>query len=249
MPQSRTALVTGANGGIGQALVIAFRAADYRVIATDLRETGDAPGCDVFVPLDLARLVSDPDYAAASLQQLRAAIGTGGLAALINNAALQIVAPIEQLSAQDWTHTLQVNTIAPFLLTQGLLAKLEYAGGAVVNISSIHASLTKAGFSAYASSKAALSGLSRAMAVELGARVRVNAITPAAIGTDMLRDGFAGQPEALAALDAVHPLGRIGAPEEVAATAVFLCSEQAQFITGAEFPVHGGIGARLHDPL
>lgn len=129
-----------------------------------------------------------------------------------------------------------------------MLPQLEQARGSVINISSIHARLTKAHFVAYATSKAALSGMTRAMAVDLGGRVRVNAIEPAAIATDMLKAGFAGQPEQFALLEACHPQGRIGTPAEVAALALAIADGELRFLHGACVAMDGGISGRLHDP-
>jgi NAD(P)-dependent dehydrogenase (short-subunit alcohol dehydrogenase family) len=180
---------------------------------------------------------------------LVAALERAHLGVLVNNAAVQILGRAEELSAAAWETTLRVNVTAPFLLAQALLPQLEAGAGSVVNMSSIHAAATKPGFTAYATSKAALVGLTRAMAVDLGARVRVNAICPAAIATPMLLEGFKDDPGALAALAGMHPLGRIGTPEEVAHAAVFLASPAAAFVSGAVLGVDGGIGGRLHDPV
>ena len=131
---------------------------------------------------------------------------------------------------------------------QALLPELEKARGAVVNISSIHEKLTKAGFVAYSTSKTALSGLTRAMAVDLGARVKVNAICPAAIKTPMLAAGFEGRADAFDALHQAHPGGRIGLPEEVAHLARYLIAEAPAFLNGSCLGLDGGIAGRLHDP-
>ncbi len=96
---------------------------------------------------------------------------------------------------------------------------------------------------------AALSGLTRAMAVDLGGRVRVNAICPAAIHTPMLAAGFAERPDALAALHDAHPTGRIGLPEEVAHLARYLIAEAPDFLNGSCLGLDGGIAGRLHDPV
>jgi len=133
-------------------------------------------------------------------------------------------------------------------LTQVLLPALERGRGSIVNVASVHANLTKPGFVAYATSKAALVGLTRSLAVDLGRRVRVNAVLPAATATPMLSAGLPGA-GAVDALGAGHPLGRIARPEEVAAAVVYLSSEGASFITGAVLAVDGGVGARLHDPV
>ena len=240
------ALVTGAAGGIGQALCAGFAGAGYRVVGTDLRES---PGvCDSFVPLDLRDIVRDARYRAEAFLALDAAIGNDGLRVLVNNAAVQHLNAFDRLGTDDIRDTLDVNVSAPLLLAQGVLSSLERDAGSIVNISSVHALATKPGFVAYATSKAGLAGLTRALAVDLGGRVRVNAIQPGATATPMLQAGFAGREDAVSELHRMHPIGRIANPREIAAAAVFLASEGASFITGATLNVDGGISARLHDP-
>ena len=241
----RVALITGAAGGIGRALVSVFEAQGWRVVSTD-RVAMDRPGHVVGSLADL----SSPDTAggAALITALRAET-RGTLSAIVHNAAFQVVRPTAELSADDWQTTLTVNLMAPFWLTQAFLPELRARHGSVLAISSIHERLTKPGFVAYATSKSALSGMVRAMAVDLGGQVRVNAICPAAIGTPMLKAGFEGQPQAFAQLEAHHPIGRIGTPEEVAELAAFVCSDRSRFMTGACLDLSGGISGRLHDPV
>jgi NAD(P)-dependent dehydrogenase (short-subunit alcohol dehydrogenase family) len=240
-------IVTGALGGIGRALCSVFRSQGCRVVGTDKTTSGE-PTADV-LPIDLSRICSDPAYFSVSVDALQKALGDFRLRALINNAAVQITRPVEELTGSDWQATFQVNVIAPFLLSQAFLRRLQADKGCVVNIVSIHATLTKPGFAAYATSKAALAGLTRSLAVELGTRVRVNAIAPAAVDTPMLREGFAGRPHLLDSLGHAHPIGRIATAEEIATAAAFLASDQAEFITGTVLHVDGGISARLHDPV
>jgi len=241
------ALVTGAAGGIGQALCAAFAAGGYHVVGTDVRESQGSP--DTFLLLDLLQVVRDPRYRSEAVAQLRDAIGNEGLRVLVNNAAVQRLDAFDRLAPDDIRDTLDVNVSAPLLLAQGLLPALERGTGSIVNVGSVHAVATKPGFVAYSTSKAALVGLTRALAVDLGGRVRVNAIQPAATATPMLQAGFAGREDALGDLQRMHPIGRIAEPREVAAAAVFLASDAASFITGATLNVDGGISARLHDPV
>lgn len=248
MAERGAVVITGANGGIGATLCATFRAAGYFVVATDRHEAAQLREHDAYQAGDLARFAADPATRADLLDRLRRACAGHGLRVLVNNAAVQRLGPFGALSAEDWRVTLDVNVMAPALLAQGLLPQLEAAGGVVVNISSIHARLTKPAFAAYATSKAALSGLTRAMAVDLGGRVRVNAIAPAAIDTPMLAAGFEHDPAAYAQLAQSHPAGRIGLPGEVAAAALFLASADCAFMTGAVLELDGGIGHRLHDP-
>ena len=251
---SRGAIITGANGGIGRALVAAFEGAGYRVVATDVQAPA-ASGDDAeaseprpYAQIDLHRLCEDDDYRSAGVERLRSQLGGASLSVLINNAAVQILGNTADLTAADWRRSLNVNLTAPFLLSQAFLGDLEAAAGSVINIGSIHSRLTKRRFVAYATSKAALEGMTRALAVDLGGRVRINAIAPAAIATDMLEAGFDGRAAQRAELDRAHPVQRIGTPEEVARLAVFVASSEARFLSGAVVGLDGAIGARLHDP-
>ena len=176
---ARTAVITGAAGGIGQALVSVFRAAGYRTVAVDMRDV--AVAADAVVRMDLDRYCRDESVRRSSNEALLDAIAAPTLDVLVNNAAVQILGEVASLTVDDWQATLNVNLLAPFPLTQALLEHLGAASGSVVNIASVHATLTKPNFVCYATSKAALAGLTRSMAVELGARVRVNAVCPAAV--------------------------------------------------------------------
>lgn len=244
------ALITGAAGGIGQELCQQFHQAGYKVIGLDLVEDQLPDICMSRCACDLHHFCQDASYRQSILTKLQESIGDSGLKVLINNAAVQIVKPSNKLTTADWHQTLDVNLVAPFLLVQGLLSILETASGSVINIASIHANLTKPEFVCYATSKAALVGLTRSMAVDVGNRVRINAICPAAVATPMLLAGFEGQPDgAFSQLATMHPMGRIANTEEVAQLALFLASSHASFITGATLPIDGGIGGRLHDPV
>ncbi|MBC7405204.1 MAG: SDR family oxidoreductase [Cytophaga sp.] len=238
-------IVTGAAGGIGMAMTSAFEAAGWRVVTTDQHPLARVQ----HVVGDMAQLANPEDPEAISLVANLLAATQSQLKALVLNAAHQVVKPTQELSAADWQATLNVNLLAPFWLTHSFLAELQANQGSMLAISSIHEKLTKPGFVAYATSKAALSGMVRAMAVDLGGRVRCNALCPAAIATPMLKAGFEGRAAAYQQLEAHHPSGRVGTPEEVAQTALFMCSDQAAFMNGSCVDLSGGISARLHDPV
>jgi NAD(P)-dependent dehydrogenase (short-subunit alcohol dehydrogenase family) len=238
-------VVTGSAGGIGRALCQVFQQEPCYVIGID---KGPSVNAQTNLTVDLARICTDHSYLSDSANSIRKALGNRPLRALINNAAVQIVKPLEKLDATDWQQTLNVNLVAPFLLGQALLEQLKTARGSIVNIASIHAVLTKPSFVAYATSKAALVGLTKSLAVEMGDRVRVNAIVPAAVDTEMLRTGLGHRSDLLDELSKTHPIGRIGQPEEIAQLARFLVFQSSRFMTGAILHLDGGIGARLHDP-
>lgn len=245
-----TVLITGAGGAIGTALCRAFRDRGYHIIGLDkhARPAGTHTELD-WVECDLVGYVQDADRRCQVEREIQDFLRGGVLRVLINNAAVQRLAGIDDLSWADWQETLDVNVTAPAMLTKACLPHLERSKDpCVINIGSIHARLTKRGFLAYASSKAALQGLTQALAVDLGGRVRVNAVSPAAVDTPMLRAGFAKRPEALDELAQCHPVGRIGRPEEVAAAAMFLTEDGAAFASGMSLDLDGAIGRRLHDP-
>lgn len=242
----KTVIVTGSEGGLGTALCAAFGAAGYRVVGVDLERRDSV--CDTFVEVDLATACADGDALEAAAGRLRQAIGDHELAALVNNAAQQVLGSLDDITPEDWQLTLATNLTAPLFLTQTLAPELERGRGSVINVGSVHAQATKPGFVSYATSKAALIGLTRALAVDLGPRIRVNAVNPAAIDTPMLRVGLQGGDGSLAELGRLHPVGRIAQPKEIARVVVFLASEDAGFMTGAVVDVDGGILSRLHDP-
>lgn len=240
-------MITGAQGGLGRALCQLFKEAGYWVIATDNVSDKEALG-DVYVRADLLLLTRDVVYREEIIGRLTSLTKPHGLDALVNNAAVQILGRVDNLLVEDWQKTIDINVTAPLILIQKFLPHIEKVKGSVVNIASIHGRLTKAGFLSYATSKSALIGMTRALAVDLGPRVRVNAVSPAATETPMLMAGFNGSREKLQHLASMHPLGRIATAEEVARVALFLTSEAARFMTGVVIPVDGGIGSRLHDP-
>ena len=139
--------------------------------------------------------------------------------------------------------------MAPFFLVQGLLEELKSSHGHVINVSSIHAKLTKPRFTCYAASKAALEALTRSLAIELSPLgISVNAIAPAAISTEMLKAGFNHAPEKLSELERCHPSKNIGTPEDIAAFIHMSTNHSGKFLTGSVIDYNGGIAGVLHDP-
>ncbi len=238
----KTAIITGAASGIGKAIGELFHKNGYRVVGIDRQSNTQLPFKIIQYDISQCSENNNP------MIQAQLEIAQGGVDVLVNNAAVQIVKPIEQVTDDDWETTLKTNVLAPFWLIRYLLPSLRRNRGCVVNIGSIHARLTKADFSLYAVSKGALLTMTKALAVELAPQVRVNAILPAATDTPMLRAGFLGKDDALAELADYHPLGRLAAPEEIAQAVYFLASDQAGFITGTALEIDGGIGSLLHDP-
>ena len=250
MAKRVAALITGCNGGIGQALCREFRAAGYLVIGTDLHQEAVAAN-DLYLSCDLLELATDSVFQTWFQKAICGFIDEHSteLKVVINNAALQVTKPLSALSIGEFLASQQINVVAPFALAKLFEELLRKERGSIVNIGSIHSKLTKSRFCAYSTSKAALSGLTRSLALEFSGEVNVNCILPGATRTTMLLAGFREQAEKYQELESFQPVGRIAEPEEIAHLALFLCSPKARFITGSDFPIDGGIGACLHDPI
>ena len=247
---SRDVLVTGAAGGIGRATVDHFTRQGWRVIGVDRQTFGDGfPSDGLFIRADISR----PEELEAIFEQAR--IFTARLDALVNNAAYQIAKPLLETSVEEWDAVMAANLRSVFLSAKLAHPLLKAGGGgAIVNVSSVHALQTSANIAAYAASKGGLLALTRAMAIEFAPdNIRVNAILPGAVDTPMLRaglnrghvgDGDIHQRLENLARKTVN--GRVGRPEEIARAIFFLADgEQSSFMTGQPLVVDGGATARL----
>lgn len=237
----RTLILTGASRGIGHATVKHFAEAGWRVITCSRDDVPAECRRDPLWSDHLVADLADPDSRAAFIADANRLLGGGPLHALVNNAGMSPKTPFkERLGCLNgelggWRTVFELNFFAPLVLVRGFAAALARAKGAVVNVTSIagHAVHPFAG-SAYSTSKAALSGLTREMAVELAEiGVRVNAVAPGEIETAML------SPETDVLLPRI-PLHRLGRPEDVAGAIYYLCSESSTYITGTEIFVTGG---------
>ena len=165
------------------------------------------------------------------------------------HAAEQILKNTIDTEWDDFHRSFAINASAPFFLVQGLLEPLKSSSGHVINISSIHAKLTKANFSCYASSKAALESLTRSLAIEISHYgISVNAIAPAAIETNMLKHGFKNNAGMLKNLESYHPAQTIGKAQDLASFIKSITENRGGFLTGSILEFNGGIGGLLHDP-
>ena len=245
-------LVTGAAGGIGRILVEVLASANWDVIGSDHPmvkvDQCTRRQCIAWIPADLSILSRDSDNMEKFVMNVFMATCKSDISAIVHNAALQRLDNFEKLSINDWDETIAVNLMAPVAINKAFMDQLKRQKGSIVHIGSIHSQLTKPDFSAYATSKAALSGLTRAMAVELGDSIRVNAIEPAAVATPMLEAGFTNNEELRAKLAACHPTNSIGSPEDVAKAVLFLLDPLCSFLNGCILSLGGGIHSRLHDP-
>jgi NAD(P)-dependent dehydrogenase (short-subunit alcohol dehydrogenase family) len=166
----------------------------------------------------------------------------------VNNAGRNSYANPVKMTEEQWDEVFAVDLKAAWLCARAVLpAMLEARRGSIVNIASVHADHTYVGYFPYAAAKSGLVGLTRSLALEVGAQqVRVNAISPGWTETALVADYFSRQPpEMREQVLAVHPMGRIATPLEIANCVVFLLSDEASFVTGANWRVDGGLGARF----
>lgn len=240
----KTAFVTGVKGKIGSTIAEVFSEAGYFVVGQD-KIAGAIEACDIFYNFDLQEYVQDSNVRAEWNKRFEHDFPS--LNVLINNAAVQLLGNAKEYPTHNWHETLNVNLTAAFFLIQAFYDRLVNSKGSVVNISSIHKQLTKERFFAYATSKSALVGLTKAIAVDVQGKFRVNSISPAAVDTPMLHAGFNHDADKVRLLGKLHPMQRIGRPEEVARLALFLSEEHTQFINGADVTIDGGISSSLRD--
>lgn len=246
----KTILITGAAGGVGRATVKLFHERGFRVIGVDRQSVyakfpadGLFIQADISVPENLEKIIAQATQFSSTLD------------VLVNNAAFQVTKPLVETTVEEWDMVMASNLRSVFLG-----AKLAYpllkaeGGGAIVNVSSVHAVATSANIAAYAASKGGLLALTRAMAIEFAKdNIRVNAVLPGAVDTPMLRAGFhrgrnneASEESQLAALAAKTVNGRVALPEEIASVIYFLADPaQSSFITGQGLLADGGATCRL----
>lgn len=238
----KTMLLTGASRGIGHATVRLFARSGWRVLTVSRQAfSEDCPwpgGQENHVQADL----SDLDGIDALAAEVRSRLNDGALHALVNNAGVSPKGPdgsrlgVSASSAAVWTRVLNVNLISTALLARALRPELEQGSGSIVNVTSIAGSRVHpfAGV-AYAASKAGLTALTRELAWEFApSGIRVNAIAPGEIDTAILSEGTSE------IVEREIPMRRLGDPEEVAETILFLCSAQSSYVNGAEIHVNGG---------
>src|SRR5215469_926297 len=251
----KIAVISGGAQGIGRAIASLFQREGAHVVIVDCdAKQGEAtaseltqqnPGVPVkFISVDLRNpaLVREAVNAISNVHP-RVDI-------LVNNAGIEIEKPLQDLTVADWDSILEVNLRGAFLLTQAVLPLFPESGGAIVNISSIHATHAFPNSLPYACSKAGLVALTRNLALELApCQIRVNCISPGYIDTRLWDEYLrhCENPEAVAAqVTAFHPLGRRGVPNDISEAVLFLASEDSAFVTGTDLVVDGGLTLRAH---
>ena len=238
-------LVTGGTSGIGKATAIAFAEAGAKVVLTGRREKEgkqvvaeikQAGGAAAFFKADFskeAEVKAAVDFVVATYGRLDVAF---------NNAGLESVGPLSEVTEEKYRTVFDINVWGVLsAMKHEVVAMLKTGGGAIVNTSSTFGHVGAAQATIYVASKHAVEGMTKCVALEFAKQnIRVNTISPAAIDTDMI-DRFAGKEGAARdALMALHPVGRLGKSEEIAAAVLYLCSDAAKFTTGTSLKVDGG---------
>jgi NAD(P)-dependent dehydrogenase (short-subunit alcohol dehydrogenase family) len=242
------ALVTGGASGIGLATVQMLYRRGARVAVVDVQ----ADKCDeafasingkerrvIFLQADL----SIPEEASRVVAETADAFGH--LNAVVNSAGIQRYGNAEQTSPALWQEVMNVNLTAAFLVSRAAIPHLRQSGGSIVNVGSVQSHAAQRGAVAYVTSKHALLGLTRAMAVDYAAeRIRVNCVCPGTVDTPMFRWSAsldADPNSVIKACETMHPAGRIAQPAEIAEVIAFLLADAASFVTGAAIDVDGGL--------
>lgn len=250
----KVALVTGSGAGIGRATALQFAAEGARIVVSDIhKEDGeetvalilDAGGEAAFIGCDVADPVAVNALVAETVKTY------GRLDCACNNAGIEgVIAPLLDQTIEDFDRVIAVNLRGTFLCLQAEIRQmLANGGGTIVNLASVAGLIGFPGLSPYVATKHGVNGLTKNAALEYGkSAIRVNSICPGGIDTRML-DSLADQATAGAQsskemMDPLHPIGRIGTPQEVAELIVWLCSPRASFVTGANIPVDGGFVAQ-----
>lgn len=242
---NKIVLITGGTSGIGKTTAIAFADAGAKVIITGRREK---EGLEVVAEIKkdggtAAYIRTDVAKEADVVKAVDFVLSTHGrLDVAFNNAGVEIVGPLDQVTEEQYRRTFDINVWGVLnAMKHEVAAMLKSGGGSIVNVSSIAGHIGLAQASIYVATKHAVEGLTKAIAVEFAKQgIRVNAVAPGAIDTEMV-DRFAGKEgDVRNWLISQHPVGRLGAAEEIAAAVLYLASDAAKFTTGAILPVDGG---------
>ncbi len=244
--QNKTVVVTGGGKGIGAACAKVFLDAGANVVVLD--KDGDESGitderwlvlqCDVSIDTQVIEAAEKVWQRFNSVHYL------------VNNAGIQRYGTVVDTTADEWDKVMNVNLKSYFLCSKYFIPLMQKSGsGVVINVASVQAFVSQKNVAAYTTAKTAILGLTRSIAIDFAPNIRCVAVCPGTIDTPMVRTSFSLSPDPEAVLQEcidMHPIGRIGTPEDVAEVVKFMCDDKAGFITGQYIRVDGGLGITIN---
>jgi NAD(P)-dependent dehydrogenase (short-subunit alcohol dehydrogenase family) len=251
--KNKVALVTGGGVGLGHAAALLLARQGARVIVTDVREKEGAATADAIVANGGEAMFLTQDVAKEEdWRRVMASTRSrfGGLDILVNNAGVALSGSVEDTTLEQWRWLMSINLDGVFLGVKHGVAAMKEKGGSIINLSSIEGLIGDANLAAYDASKGGVRLLTKSAALHCaraGYKIRVNSVHPGYIWTPMVEGYIAAQADpakAKAEIAALHPLGHIGEPDDIAYGIVYLASDESKFVTGAELVIDGGYTAQ-----
>jgi NAD(P)-dependent dehydrogenase (short-subunit alcohol dehydrogenase family) len=254
--ENKVALVTGGGDGIGRGIAMKFAAEGAKVGVLDINETKCRETVELIraqggLAMVLGADVSNPDRVHWAVGALARSFGP--ISIVVNNAAVMPTGKLHETSLEDFDRVISVNLRGAYLVNRAVIPMmLQQRKGSIIHMSSVTGMLGLPGIAIYSATKGALAALTRAMSTDYARYgIRVNAISPGTIDSPMLHHFVEAQTDkerVRKKFDEMHPIGRVGTIEEVANVCAFLASDEASFVTGANYTVDGGLSVRGEQP-